>query len=542
MGKISLAFFLFCSLCARAQFTFRIIFSGKEQCVESEAKTFLSDQALERRQKAGVSWDFRDCPVTARYLDTLALFPLTQKAISRWLNTVVYETEDTSLFPALRALPFVRQLDLISVSFQNEMRSFSWKDFPVLDQSLSGFSFYGSSYSAAYLHNGDLLHREGFTGQGMRIAVFDNGFPWIDQIPMFSHLQNQGRIISTYDFVKDTPDVSLSGSHGTYVLSCLAAYEPGKIVGSAPDADFMLFVTEDDASETLAEEYHWAEAAEWAEAQGADIFSTSLGYTTFDNGLMNHTYADMDGNTTPITQAANIAASKGVLVFNSAGNEGNKPWFYISAPADGSQVIAVGAVDSSGNIASFSGNGPNASGQVKPDICAQGVQNTVTDLGQHVIRLNGTSFSCPVISGLSACLWQSFPDSSSFSIREMLLRYAHRFSNPDTRYGYGIPNLYNALLQERSDLSLSALPGGVVKSPPTLVSSHIPLLFFQSKTQEYNLKLYDLSGRIVYRDRFLLRAGTFEDIQLDVSEVGARGMYILEVNGTERQIFRCILQ
>lgn len=510
-------------------------------CDEATVREFISDRAFERRAKAGVSWDLTDCPITASYLDSLQHFPVRRAAVSRWLNTLVFESSDTAFFPALRSCSFVRQLDLVAIPSPNRSLTQKWPEWEVNDQSYIGYSFYGAGYSPVFLHNGDLLHREGFTGQNKWIAVFDNGFPNVENIPLFQHLFTNNRIRATYDFVRDQVAVNQSGGHGTHVLSSMAAYDPGKMIGSAPDADYMLLVTEDDAGETIAEEYHWAEAAEWAEAQGVDVFSTSLGYTTFDNGLLNHTYADLTGDSTPITKAANLAASKGVLVLNSAGNEGGRDWYYISAPADGSQVIAVGAVDSSGKIATFSGHGPNAAGQVKPDVCAQGVANAVTDLGQQLMRLNGTSFSCPVIAGLATCLWQAFPDSSSFFIRSVLQRYAHRYNQPDSRYGYGIPNLYNAWLQRRVESPETVYFTGVVNKVPGLVQQHIPLLFYQTVAREYQVRVVDMSGRQVYNDSFFLRGGTFEEIDVTAVSSFSKGMYLLEVIGEQRQLFRFIV-
>ena len=165
------------------------------------------------------------------------------------------------------------------------------------------------------------------------------------------------------------------------------------MVGTSPNASFYLLRTENNNSETIQEEYNWVYGAEVADSIGVEVFTTSLGYTTFDNNMSNHTYADLNGNKTPITIAANIAARKGIIVLNSAGNEGAKPWFYISAPADADSILAIGAVDGKGEIAKFSSYGPNAAGRIKPDVCAQGAGTAVYDAGGTIMASNGTSLS-----------------------------------------------------------------------------------------------------------------------------------------------------
>src|SRR5258706_324851 len=244
--------------------------------------------------------------------------------------------------------------------------------------------------------NGDFLHSLGYRGKGMLIAVMDAGFNNANTIPVFQDLIADNRILATHDFVQGDSNVYGHHFHGTAVLSCMAAHLPGYMIGTAPDAEYILLRTEDAATEYIIEEYNWACGAEYADSAGADVFNTSLGYTTFDDPLYNHTYADMNGDSAVITIAADIAASKGILVVNSAGNSGGGPWNYIGAPADGDSVLTVGGVDSLKVIYARSSHGPSFDGRVKPNACAQGL-NAYLDFANAAFGYgSGTSFASKV--------------------------------------------------------------------------------------------------------------------------------------------------
>ena len=236
--------------------------------------------------------------------------------------------------------------------------------------------------------NVDLLHQMGYKGEGITLSVMDNGFYNTDNIRAYDSVRN--RIIGTWDFVNNEANVYNDGSHGENVLSCIAGNLPDKFIGTAPDANFYLLTTEDNSAEWVMEEYNWAAAAEYADSAGVQIFSTSLGYTTFNNDVGNHTYADLTGDKTVITHAANMAFGKGILVLNSAGNEGANSWHYVSAPADGDSVLAIGAVDSAEAVANFSGRGPTLAGRIKPDIMAQGQNAYVANTAGSITTESGT--------------------------------------------------------------------------------------------------------------------------------------------------------
>jgi len=312
-----------------------------------------------------------------------------------------------------------------------------------------GFN-YGPSGNQVQMLKIDQLHNQGYTGKGMVVAVIDAGFNSADVMAVFDSLFDSGRLLGTRDFVQPGNNVfspSLS-VHGTMVLSTMAGNLPGQIIGTAPHASYYLFRTEDATAEYLMEEYYWVQAAEYADSLGVDVLNTSLGYTRFDNPAEDHTYEDMNGDTTPITIGADMAAAKGMLVVNSAGNEGANPWHYISAPADGDSVLAIGAVDPSGIYAYFSSVGPTADGRIKPDVVAQGYNAIVASVPSGIAMASGTSFSSPILAGAATCLWQANPTYSNMEIYNAIKQSGSLSSNPNNQMGYGIPDfiLANSLL------------------------------------------------------------------------------------------------
>ncbi len=427
----------------------------------SNPSAFLSQRALERRAMSMIVPDWKDLPVTPSYVSQIAatgaevIYPL------RWFNAVVVKTSDPSVLSAIAALPFVSHVDMVvdhlfdkSSSDGGTQQSSSIAPVEPLQSASvavsgkSGAFDYGQAYNQAHMIAVDELHNMGYTGAGMVIAVLDAGFYRVDQILAFDSLFTQNRILGTRDF--HLPGNNVYGedmhTHGTSVLSTMGANLPGEMVGTAPHASYWLIRTEVGEYEALVEEYNWAAGAEFADSVGVDIINSSLGYTTFDNPVYDHTYGDMDGKTTPVTRAADIAASRGMLVVNSAGNSGGGSWQYIGAPADGDSVFSIGAVNGQGIYASFSSTGPTSDGRTKPDVTAQGQGTIVVSGWGFPMPGSGTSFSSPVTAGGLACLWQSRPVLTAQQIREAVRNTASMASAPDQLYGWGIPNLVNARL------------------------------------------------------------------------------------------------
>ena len=305
-------------------------------------------------------------------------------------------------------------------------------------------SRYGASVFQTSILNGQFLHNQNFLGQGIVIAVLDAGYLNTNIYPAFDSLWANGQILGTKDFVDPNSDFFNTYYHGMSVLSCMGGNVPGEIYGTAPKASYWLLRSEDANSEYIIEEDNWVVAAEFADSVGADIINSSLGYYTFDDEQTSHTFTDMDGKTIRVTQGANIAATRGMLVFASAGNEGNDPWEKIIAPSDGDLVMGVGAVDKNGVPAVFSSYGPASDGDIKPNVAALG-RNAYLQKSNGVFDYaNGTSFSSPVLAGMAACLWQSIPYASAAQVKDAIQFSAHLIDNPHEQMGYGIPDFKKA--------------------------------------------------------------------------------------------------
>jgi len=273
----------------------------------------------------------------------------------------------------------------------------------------------------------------------------DGGFPGVNTATTFSRLRNNNQILGGYNYVNRSSNFYTGIDHGTMVLSTMGGFKDNQLVGTAPDASYYLFITENGAKEEPLELSLWVEAAEEADRVGADIITTSLGYTQFDNSNYDFTYEDMNGSTAFISKGVDVAFSRGIICVVSAGNEGSDTWHYISAPADAVHALAIGAVNSAGNYASFSSQGPSFDGRVKPDVVAQGQQAVVSDTSGNIITANGTSFSGPIIAGMVASFWQALPSKTNSEIVELIKESSSIFSSPNDQLGYGIPNFYLAL-------------------------------------------------------------------------------------------------
>ncbi|MFN8285889.1 MAG: S8 family serine peptidase [Chitinophagales bacterium] len=496
----------------------------------SDPLQFLTQQSLDRRTKQGIELDSTDLPITQSYIDAVTPFVGHLKHRLKWFNMLVVRIDSSVYVDSIRQLPFVEGINRI---YYNPLAAKKDKFEYVTANPNQNYVYpnlYGQAYRQINMLNADLLHQLGHKGQGILMTVLDNGFVNCPQITAFDSVRP--RILKTWDFVNDEENVYNDGGHGLSCFSTIAANIPNHHVGTAPDASFVLCVTEDDNDEWVMEEYNWEAGAELADSLGAQLFSTSLGYTDFSTDSGNHTYADMNGNTTVITRAANRAASKGILVINSAGNEGANSWHYIAAPADGDSVIAVGAVDSAEVIASFSSRGPSYAGRVKPDLCAQGVKSAVIATDGSLGYSGGTSFSCPTLAGCFASLWSAFPDKSAKDIYTAVVVSADRFWTPDSTYGYGIPNFYNAYLLLNTGYNANVLKTtGEVTAYPNPFADNLQLGIYNDEAGQHTIELFDVSGRKVLSKQVFLRKKTFEIISLNEVNNLLPGEYLLKVDG-----------
>jgi subtilisin family serine protease len=372
--------------------------------------------------------------------------------------------------------------------------------------------------------NGIRVLNSGLTGEGVLIAVIDGGFANADLIPSLDHLRNRNGVKGTYDFVNRNEFVYDYNDHGTAVMSVLAGMIPGVIEGSAPGADYWLLRSEITESEYPVEEDLWTAAAEFADSIGADIISSSLGYCTFDDPLMDYRFSDMDGDKAFVSRAADIAASLGILVVNSAGNERTTPWIRIIAPADGDSVLAVGAVNGDRIIASFSSAGPSSDRQIKPDIVSQGVSIPVQVSPAMIARANGTSFSCPLIGGMCACIMQAVPQATNMEIISALQSASDRHFAPDSLYGFGIPDIEKTIVILQ-DKHLSKPVSGIVVFPNPFRDELF--ITFSVIPQKLTVELFDQGGRLMmkreYSD-FISRSLILDDLP-----VPGKGVYFVRL-------------
>jgi subtilisin family serine protease len=418
--------------------------------------TMLTQRALDRRSRYNISIDVKDVPIETSYVSQIKnSVGITIKARSKWLNALHVQGSENDIKNLLN-LNFVESIYFANKLLNTVGKSADKSEIQPRNKEveLTTQFNYGNATNQIEMLQGHVLHENNFTGEGMQIAVIDAGFPNVDVFPAFQRIRDNNQILGGYDFVNRNENFYTGYYHGMSVLSTIAGYIDNQFVGTAPDAKFYLFISEDNVNETPLEESLWVEAAERADSLGVDLINTSLGYTTFDNPNYDYEYADMDGQTTFISRGAEIAASRGMIVVNSAGNEGNSSWNYISAPADANSVLSIGAVDAAETIASFSSYGPTSDGRIKPDVCAQGKNVYMINSAGNVAISNGTSFSSPVLTGVVACLWQAFPEKSNTEIIQLVKESSHLFASPTAQEGYGIPNfeaIYSLLSQDVND-------------------------------------------------------------------------------------------
>lgn len=496
---------------------------------------FMSENALARRVKHNIKINHTDIPVCKSYTQTISDMGVEVNKSSNWLNGSLLYIEDVSKVSLIENLPFVKSVKKLSTT-----KTKATKDkFKLSEVLINEKEFdYGDGLNQIKMLSGNSLHELSFKGEGIEIAIMDNGFPNVNTNKFYQKAYKEGRIRVGYDFVNDNDTVfdNKNGNHGNYVISTMVSDIKGELVGTAPEATYYLFSTEDSYSEGLHEEYNWALAAEMADSLMGEnaIISTSLGYSNgFDNLSDEHTYQDMDGNTTPITIAADLAASKGFLVINSAGNEGDNNWKYITAPSDGDSVLCIGAVMPNGTLASFSSRGPSADGRTKPNVCAQGLAAVGVNAFEKIVRINGTSFSCPITSGMAACLWQAFPEKSNMDIFFAIEKSAHLYSNPNDNLGYGIPNFYLSYLF----LLNEDIPDNEMVLFPNPVLSFIT---FNLKNEElesnFIAEIYNLNGELMISQNFIKNVEINRYVFEELSTLST-GTYFLSIQ-TKKERFQ----
>ena len=402
---------------------------------------FLSARSIERRKRQGLPVDVTDLPIAPAYLDSVSRTGIEIVGKSKWNNTLLVKIHKEKELNKLNSLSFItKKLKVFSSpdsiterkrsSFRKELNS--WESVPI---------HYGAAAEQLKSLGGQRIHERGFYGNGMMIAVFDGGFMNVDRIPALHGVKLAG----LKDFVvPKSNNIFEEMEHGTMVLSTMAANAPNLYVGVAPEAQYVLVRCEDERTESLAEEDYWASAAEYADSLGVDVINSSLGYHDFDDVKTNHLYWEQDGETALISHTASMCADKGIICVNSAGNDGMGVWKKINFPADAKNILTVGSINEQGKNAAFSAVGPTADGRIKPDVMAYGSPTSVITGRGSIINDNGTSFSSPLIAGMTACLWQALPHKTAKQIIKLVKMAGNNQQHPDNIYGYGVPDFWKA--------------------------------------------------------------------------------------------------
>lgn len=472
---------------------------GTYSVTDFQLSDLVSQKAIDRREKQSIDIHYSDLPVFSDYKDSISQRGYDIIYDSKWLNGVICLSSELDL-SNLSTFSFIEDIEFFGFFSDNISNgSRQQNKFEELSDS------YGDAFNQIEMLQGHELHKLDYMGQGIDIAVLDAGFRNAFYVDGLKHLFQNNQILGTWDYVDQEESVYEDNYHGMSVLSTMASDLENQFIGMSPRANYLLLRTENASIENLIEEYYWLVAAEYCDSIGIDIINSSLGYTTFDLDTQNHSYADLDGFTTPISKAATYAARKGMIVCSSAGNSGNNSWYYISAPADADSIITVGSVDQNRDVSSFTSRGPSADGRLKPTVSAQGGNTTIYNPNNTINTSNGTSFSSPIISGMTACLWQANYEKTAQEIISAIVESSHLVNFPNFDIGNGIPNfsIANAILklEDVNTPSLEIYPNPVLNNTFTYVFVN------PSST---SVKVYDLLGKLLYQNPLDQNIGLYQ--------------------------------
>lgn len=512
----------------------------------SNPSAYLSQKAIDRRTRYSIAIDSSDLPVNLSYVQqVLAQGKVSLLSTSKWLNQVLIYCPDPATIDSVGKLTFVTRSqaigNIVAGTVLRTYEKFEETVQPLIQsgnaQSATDDNFdYGASYSQVNIHNGEFLHNKNFTGKGITIAVLDAGFYHYRTLSAFDSMRLNGQVLGERDFVDFDNSVDEDNSHGMHCLSIIGANLPGIMVGTAPKANFWLLRSENAGSEYPIEEHNWVVAAEFADSAGAEMITSSLGYSIFDDPSFNHSYNDFYANKAMSSRGAAKAAAKGMIVTNSAGNEGNNSWHYIIFPADADSVCTVGAVNTQGQIASFSSYG--YPGKQKPNVVSVGSGTTVFGSNNVPVTGSGTSFSNPNINGLIACLWQAFPQYNNMTILDAVYKSADRYSNPDNVYGYGIPDMKAAYLILKEKQNIELYGNDWLFASPDPFSSNIQVKLIGQVDGTAQLSLADKDGNYIRTYTFTTEQQGVYDTAFNALELYPAGNYTIHYKDslTERTI------
>ncbi|HEX6916205.1 MAG TPA: S8 family serine peptidase [Chitinophagaceae bacterium] len=549
VAVISMCFFVYEAAAQYPKLIVRFTDKNGTSFSTGNPSAYLSARAMNRRSRYNITIDSSDLPVSQRYIDSvLSKGPVTLLSRSKWLNQVLIQCTDQSTINKILALPFVKTVQGIGYKPGIPPERFTETlqpapPFTMLQKTNADVYNYGNNYNQVHIHEGEFLHNNGFSGQGIIIAVLDAGFSGFKTIPAFDSIRINGQILGERDFVAFDNSVNEDDSHGRSVLSVMATNWPGQMVGTAPKANYWLIRTENAATEYPIEEHNWVVGAEFADSCGADLISSSLGYLTFDDPAFNHNYSEFYRNLAMVSIGATTAAKKGMIVVNSAGNEGTSSWKYIGFPADSDSVCAVGAVSQTGAVAGFSSYG--YPGRVKPNIASVGSGTVLAGTGNSTVTGSGTSFACPNVAGLIACLWQAFPEFNNMQILDAVYKSCPTYLTPDDRIGFGIPNMRVAyqLLETRRNANNPASSWLTANPVPFNNGNQLRVKFTAPESGKIVLRMFDEKGSIV--DKVELTTTEHSSYQVSFTRTPqlARGVYLVQYVGKKvRETIKVVKQ
>lgn len=428
---------------------------------------FLSQRAIDRRIRQGISISQADLPVNANYVQGVRDVGVNTFFTTRWMNGVLVQC-DASIVPAIQNLSYVDRVEFVAPYERLLVGGRRRNDLKTKELKTAS-----STQVQLQMIGLDEMHTAGYQGENVIIGIFDGGFQGVNTAPPFQHIFDENRINLSVskDFVTNSTDIFQFDEHGTEVFSVIAAYQDGFYTGGSYEANYQLYVTEDVGSEYRIEEYNWLFAAERADSAGVDVVNSSLGYYDFDQSGMDYSKDAMDGKTTIVSQAAQMLADRGVIVVCSAGNEGNISWQIITAPADAKDVLAIANVNSAGVRAGSSSIGPSSDGRIKPDVAALGVNTSVIRPNGTLGTASGTSLAAPLVASLAAGVWERYPNLSNIEVMEAIRKSASQSSNPDNLLGYGIPNfkaVVNYVEQSHQENVFDVYPNPITQDSVTI--------------------------------------------------------------------------
>lgn len=487
----------------QAQHVYWVTFKDKQTTLANfEATNHLSEKSIYRRKKFHIPFDQTDLPIDSLYKASVSKSTFQLIAQSKWLNAIALVVPNKSDIDSIQGYSFVNAITYMGI-YKASKNKRPKEGIDIAEKKLISFDstfnkgnpydslFYGKSFNQLTQLKTNILHQKGFTAKGVDIALIDAGFAKADTMKLFNPLFRSGQLKYTYDFIEQNEMVVDDDEHGTAVLSIMAGYLPNAYIGTAPMANYVLLRSEHADIEMPIEELCWIEAIEFADSLGIDLVNSSLGYNEFDDSRFNHFYKDLDGHSTFISKAAQMAVQKGMVVCVSAGNEGDDAWKHIGVPADAKDVIAVGAVSDKGYLASFSSIGPTADKRIKPDFVAQGESIWVVSKNGNLYQGNGTSYACPLLAGSIACLMQAFPLVSPQQLMQTLHLSSSKYNHPDNYLGYGIPDFELAYALLKADTSVAIIDIRMLTDKKLHLTYHI-----QEKTN-YTIQIADENNQLI---------------------------------------------